>query len=196
MTKRQATEHAFDGVAALGEDIAEAVLPNAIALGRDVGNRALFLDHVADAVAVVGTVGVDDAAPGQCVQQMLSGAAVGGLSRRQQEGERSAFAIGESVNLGVATAPADADCLCVRAPFPPAAERCAFTCVLSISTSVGEPPLAISANLRTLMIEIHASKTCHSFSSQRAAVFVKSGLSLVEGNVVQSAVAKCANWSS
>ena len=50
---------------------------------------------------------------------MLSGAAVGGLSRRQQEGERSALAVGEGADLSVATAPADADRLEVYPRFRP-----------------------------------------------------------------------------
>ena len=155
----QAAEHAFDGVAALVEGLAEAALPDAIALGWDVGDRALVLDQIADAVAVVGAVGVDDAAPGQSVQQMLGGAAVGGLSRRQQEGERSSLAVGDGVDLGIATAPADADRLEVRPPFPPAAERCAFTCVVSIKTSVGGPPSADSASKTARQTPFAAQRT-------------------------------------
>lgn len=58
----EAAEHALDGVAALVEGFAEAAFPAPVGLGRDVGNRTLFLDQVADAVAVVGAVGVDNAA--------------------------------------------------------------------------------------------------------------------------------------
>lgn len=78
----EAAEHALDGIATLVEGFAEAAFPAAVALGRDVGDRALILDQIADAVAVIGAVGVDDAAPGQGVEQVLGGAAVGGLSRR------------------------------------------------------------------------------------------------------------------
>ena len=155
----QAAEHALYGVAALVEGLAEAAFPDAVALGRDVGDRALFLDQFADAVAIIGTIGVDDAATGQCTQQVLGGAAVGGLSRRQQEGERSALAIGDGVDLGVATAPADADRLEVRPPFPPAAERCAFTCVLSINTSAGGPPSADSASNTARHTPLAAQRT-------------------------------------
>ncbi len=70
--------------AASVEGLAKAGFPDAIALGRDVGDRALVLDQVADAVAVIGAVGMDNAAPGQGVQQVLGGAAVGGLAWRQQ----------------------------------------------------------------------------------------------------------------
>lgn len=60
----QAAEHALDGVAAFVERLAEAAFPAPVTFGRDIGDRALFLDQIADAVAVIGTVGVDDAAPG------------------------------------------------------------------------------------------------------------------------------------
>ena len=77
----EATEHALDGVTALVEGFAEAAFPGAIALGRDVGNGALLLDDVADAVAVVSAVGVDDASSWQVCQKPLARLAVSGLAR-------------------------------------------------------------------------------------------------------------------
>jgi hypothetical protein len=70
----EAADHALDGVAALVECLAEAAFPHAVALGWDVWDCALLLDQVAEAVAVVWAVGVNDAAPGPSVQQMLCGA--------------------------------------------------------------------------------------------------------------------------
>ena len=58
----EAAEHTLDRVAAFVESFAEAAFPAPVALGRDVGDRALLFDQVADAVAVIGAVGVDDAA--------------------------------------------------------------------------------------------------------------------------------------
>ena len=81
----QTAEHALDGVAALVEGLAEAAFPHARALWRDVRDRALALDQVADAVGVVGTVGMDDAPFRQIDQQMLGRAAVGRLPRRQMK---------------------------------------------------------------------------------------------------------------
>lgn len=52
----QTAEHALDGVAAFVEGLAEAAFPDAITLGRDVGDGTLILDDVADAVAVVSAV--------------------------------------------------------------------------------------------------------------------------------------------
>ena len=40
----EAAEHALDSVAALVEGFAEAAFPAPVALGRDVGDRALLLD--------------------------------------------------------------------------------------------------------------------------------------------------------
>ena len=58
----ETAEHALDGVAALVEGLAEAAFPAPVALRRDVGDRVLLLDQVTDAVAVIGAVGVDEAA--------------------------------------------------------------------------------------------------------------------------------------
>jgi hypothetical protein len=120
---------------------------------------ALAFDQVADAVGVVCAVGVDDAALRQIDEQRFRRAAVCRLTRRQVEGERSAVVVGDGVDLGVATAPADADRLDVSPPLPPAAERCAFTCVLSISTSVGGPPAAASASKTSRQTPFAAQRT-------------------------------------
>ncbi len=85
----QAAEHALDGVAALVEGLAEAAFPAAVGFGRDVGDCALLFDNIADTVAVIGAVGVNDAAYRQACQQQLARLAVGRLSGRQVEGERS-----------------------------------------------------------------------------------------------------------
>ena len=63
----QAAEYALDGVAAPVEGAAEAAFPDAAAFGRDVGDGTLALNQVADAIAVIGAVDVNDAAPGQGV---------------------------------------------------------------------------------------------------------------------------------
>ena len=155
----EAAEHALDGIAAFVEGLAEAAFPAAVGFGRDVGDRALLFDEVADAVAVIGAVGVDDAARRQVRQQPYARLAVGRLSGRQQEGERSPLAVGDGMDLGVASASADADRLGARPPFPPAAERCAFTCVLSISTSAGGPPAAASVSNTARHTPLAAQRT-------------------------------------
>jgi len=49
----ETAELALDGIAALVEGLAEAAFPAPVTLGRDVGDRALLFDQVADAVAVI-----------------------------------------------------------------------------------------------------------------------------------------------
>ncbi len=158
-TVLEAAEHALDGVAALVEGLAEAAFPAPVGFGRDVGDRALLLDYVADAVAVVSAIGVNDAAHRQACQQQFARLAVGCLSGRQQEGERSSLAVGDGVNFGVAPAPADTDRLGARPPFPPAAERCAFTWVLSINTAAGGPPAAASVSNTSRHTPLAAHRT-------------------------------------
>lgn len=160
----EAAEHAFDGVAALVEAAAEAAFPTSVGLGRDVGNSTLPLDEVADAVGVIGAVGMDNAAGRQAVEQCLCCPTVCCLARRQEEGERLALGVGDGMDLRVASASADADCLDVRPPFPPAAERWAFTCVLSIRTSAGGPPAAANASNTACQTPFSDQRLCRLYS--------------------------------
>lgn len=72
-----AAEHSFDSVATFVKGLAEAAFPDQLTLGRDVGNGILILNQVADTIAVVGAVGVDDAAPEQGREQALGCMKVG-----------------------------------------------------------------------------------------------------------------------
>jgi hypothetical protein len=74
------------------------------------------LDQFADAVGVVGTIGMDDAALGQAGQQVLGRPAVRRLTRGKVEGERPTASVGDGVDLGVASAPTAADRLRVSPP--------------------------------------------------------------------------------
>ena len=123
----EAAEHALDGVPALVKHGAEAAFPASGDLGGDVWGCALVLDQLAHRVGVVGAIGQDDAAFRQPGEQRLRRPAVGGLARRQEEGERTALTVCKGVELGVASASRGADGLGESPPLPPAAERCAFT---------------------------------------------------------------------
>jgi len=65
----ESAEHPLDGIAAFVEGPAGATLPNTRALRRDVRDGSLALDQVADAVGIVGTVGVNDAALRQVISR-------------------------------------------------------------------------------------------------------------------------------
>src|SRR5262245_40791885 len=65
----------------------------------------------------------------------------------QQDGDKAPVNICECVNLRVAPSARAANSLLLLPPFPPAAERCAFTCVESIiCVSVDRPFPARSRN--------------------------------------------------
>lgn len=142
----QAAEHALDRVAVAIEHAAEAGVPATVALGRDVRDGALFLNLATDGVRVIGAVGEHEGICRDGLQQRLCGAAVGSLADGEQEAWRASEDVCQGVDLGRASATADADRLGLLPPFPPAAQRCAFTCVLSSRSSAGGPPAAARAS--------------------------------------------------
>ena len=160
----EAAEHALNGVASSIQAAAEAAFPASIGLGRDVGNGTLLFNQAADAVGVIGAVRMDDAPDRQAAQQRFGRSTVCGLTRRQLEGERLALGVGDGVDLGVASAAADADRLGMRPPFPPAADRWAFTCVLSIRTSAGGPPAAANASKTVCQTPFPDQRLCRLYS--------------------------------
>ncbi len=79
--------------------------------------------------------------------QALRDRAIMRFASGQQDGEKAPFSICECVNLRVAPSARAANSLLLLPPFPPAAERCAFTCVESIiCVSVARPFPASSRN--------------------------------------------------
>ena len=62
-------EEALDEIALAVERLAEARLPFAVGFGRNVGNGALCLDQVADAVGVIGLVAEHDGAWGKAIKE-------------------------------------------------------------------------------------------------------------------------------
>src|SRR6266702_7700311 len=72
--------------------------------------------------------------------QALRDRAIMRFASGQQDGEKAPFSICECVYLRVAPSSRAANSLLLLPPFPPAAERCAFTCVESIiCVSVARP---------------------------------------------------------
>ena len=114
--------------------------PAPIAFGRDVGRRVPRLDGRPHCIRVVATICQHQRARGNQGQQEFSGPAIGRLPSGQRKGEWSSEIVGEGVELGVATASADADGLRPLPPFPPVAQRWNFIDVLSSKTSAAGPP--------------------------------------------------------
>ena len=87
----------------------------------------MALDQASNGIGIVGLVGHHDRAARQNPEQDIGLRRVSGVAAGQVERERSTLAIAQRVELGVSAAAARADRLFPRPPFPPAAERCAFT---------------------------------------------------------------------
>jgi hypothetical protein len=85
--------------------LAEAGLPAAIGLGRDVGRRPLVLDQRTDAVGIIGFVGEDDGARAEMVEQTIGDLAVVRLPGRQAEPDREPLGIDDDVDFGGEAAP-------------------------------------------------------------------------------------------
>jgi hypothetical protein len=112
--------------------------------GRDDGLDAASPQPAAETVHVISLVGDEAPGRGDGAEQARRHGDVGHISRRRREGDRSAATIGQEVDLGRAAAARAPD----RPPFPTAAERCAFTCELSSSNSVGTSPDAATRSNR------------------------------------------------
>ena len=80
------------------------------------------------------------------------------LARRYLEGDGPALRVADGVDLGRAPAPRAADGLVVLPPFPPEAQRCAFTAEESIRTWEGGPPARARVSNRSLQTPLAAQR--------------------------------------
>ena len=96
-------------------------------------------------VGVVALVAVNDLGRGDLIEQGIRGDAIGDLAAGEQKGDRATVAVGQGVDFGRASAARAADRLAPLPPFPPEAQRCAFTAEESIRISAGGPPAVASA---------------------------------------------------
>ena len=85
--------------------------------------------------------------------------AISDLASGEQEGDGPAVAIGQRVDFGRAASARTTDGLVALPPFPPEAERCAFTAEESISTWAGGPPALASAWKRSTQTPFAAQRT-------------------------------------
>src|SRR5262249_46008690 len=143
----QPVERILDAPAQLVETLAEAV--------RLVPVATIWNDRLCSAlIQFLAQFGaVETLAPDQpfrrppSADQALRDRAIMRFAAGQQDGNKAPFSICECVNLRVAPAARAANSLLLFPPFPPAAERCAFTCVESIiCVSVARPFPASSRN--------------------------------------------------
>ena len=99
----------------------DGALDLSIPLGRDVGATATDADQIDDRLSVVTPVGDESPCWRQALDQIGDGGLVGGLAGGQNDPDRQAVLIYDSVDLGAQSSTRTADGV-IRAPFfPPAA---------------------------------------------------------------------------
>lgn len=125
-------EEALDLIAFAVKGFAEAGLPLAIGLGRDIRHCALCFDQVADGVAVIGFVREHNGARIKPVEQCQRSRCIMRLARTQAEPEREALPIDERVDLGREAASGATETMISTPLFAVAACWCARIEVLSI----------------------------------------------------------------
>ena len=109
------------------------------------GGGPLGLDLPPDGIGVIAFVAVHQIGRGRLVKQCIGRDAIGHMAPGQQEGDGAALRVGQGVNFGGAPTARPADRLVPLPPFPPEAQRCAFTAEESISSSAAGPPAVASA---------------------------------------------------
>ena len=114
---------------------------------------------MADGIAVIAPVGMQDRALGHLLQEQVTGGAVGDLATRQKERDRAALAIGQGVDLRGSPTARSADRLILLPPLPPDAQRCALTAEESTSTCAGGPPAEARAWKMSTQMPLAAHRT-------------------------------------
>lgn len=109
-------------------------------LHRPPAAFAPCLDLASDGIAVIALVRMQDACACQPLQKHGAGGAISHLAAGRQERDRATQLVRQGMDFGGAPAARAADRLTVLPPFPPEAERCAFTAEESIITCAGGPP--------------------------------------------------------
>jgi hypothetical protein len=118
-------------------------------VGNDSVGASLF-QRLAQLCAVVGSVADEPLGRVGSTDQARGRRAVVRLTSGQQDGKKTALSICDCVDFRVAPAARAANRLFLLPPFPPEAERCALTCVLSnIWVSPDRPRAASSRNSRS-----------------------------------------------
>ena len=113
--------------------------------GRDDSFNAALLEIGSQPVGVVGLVGDQSFDGSSGRQQFLRHHDVMDVARRNQQNSGPAGGVGEGVDRRRASAARASYAFLEGPPFPPAAERCALTCELSIEAVPITPVLPVIA---------------------------------------------------
>jgi len=147
----ETVDEALDAVAQGIEGAIDRMLDAAVPLGRDFGSSAARENVLADSVAVVPAVGQEhlwvDVVLGH---QLGIGGAVVSFAGGHKQTDRKTLSVGPKVDFGREATARAAKSLVLSPPFPPAAQWCARTMVLSIICTVSlPPPSARAASMRS-----------------------------------------------
>jgi len=103
-----------------------------IAAARDDRQGAFVFDLLTRLFAVIGLFRADGQRRSRRVQHFFDDLTIVDLAASDGEVQRAAFAVDNGMNFRGPAAATDADRLLFLPPFPPLAQRCAFTIVLSM----------------------------------------------------------------
>jgi hypothetical protein len=95
----EAAEHAFDGISVAVEIGREAVFPDAIGFGRDIGHCPLGFGQPSDLIAIVGLVSVQDPTLWQAFEKRQSRFTISNLAAGEIKSDRSALSISQSMDF-------------------------------------------------------------------------------------------------
>ena len=141
-------EAAFDDVAVLVGLLVMADFLLAVGFARNDGLDAVFFEKGSDRIGVIGFVGEEFLDAGDKAHAFFGHHAIGGVSGREDEGPGPAEFVDDRVDFAVATAFRNADRLKIGPPFPPWAQRWAFTWLESNATcSGGSEGVATHSNI-------------------------------------------------
>ncbi len=138
-------EHALDDIASAVRGSVEGINDVSRCPARDNGLDALPTEEVPQPIGVISLVCDQPFGWFEANEKWHGHGDVGDISRCQRDGDDPATSIGQTMDFRGSSAPRDADRLRVLPPFPPDAERWAFTWELSSANSSGTGPAAAAA---------------------------------------------------
>jgi hypothetical protein len=138
-------KHSLDSISVAVQIRRETVLPAPVALWRNIGRGAFVLDLSPDSISIVAFITMQKRCFVELIEQNVGCGAVGNMAAGQQKPDGTAETVGQGMDFGGASTTRATDRLIFLPPFPPDAQRCAFTAEESISTSAGGPPAAAKA---------------------------------------------------
>lgn len=148
----QASEESLDHVSAAIDAPVERIWRATRGGRRNDGLDVSRRQPVAQAIGIISLIGKQASWRGHDFEQRDGDADIGDVTRCQGDGDRSAAIVGQAVDFARQAASRAPDRFFVLPLFEPAAERCAFTWLLSIDSSLGTGPDAATFSNRRCQI--------------------------------------------